>query len=267
MSFLDHLEELRWLLVRSTSAIIIMAIATYILNECFNNFIFEDIIFAPTRADFFTYTYFCELSNQLGFADSICITELPFIIQNTDMEGQINIFIWTCITAGFILAFPYILWELWKFISPALYEKERKNVSVFIFVASILFFLGVLFGFYVIIPMSINFCATFSVSKMIQNQFTIDSYIGMMKTSVIASGLFFELPIIIYFLTKLGLVTPSFLRKYRKYSVVIVLIIAAIVTPPDVVSQIIVTIPMLLIYEASIFISVFVHKNKLKENV
>ena len=267
MSFLDHLEELRWLLVRSTSAIIIMAIATYILNECFNNFIFEDIIFAPTRADFFTYTYFCELSNQLGFADSICITELPFIIQNTDMEGQINIFIWTCITAGFILAFPYILWELWKFISPALYEKERKNVSVFIFVASILFFLGVLFGFYVIIPMSINFCATFSVSKMIQNQFTIDSYIGMMKTSVIASGLFFELPIIIYFLTKLGLVTPSFLRKYRKYSVVIVLIIAAIVTPPDVVSQIIVAIPMLLIYEASIFISVFVHKNKLKENV
>jgi sec-independent protein translocase protein TatC len=267
MSFLDHLEELRWLLVRSTSAIIIMAIATYILNECFNNFIFEDIIFAPTRADFFTYTYFCELSNQLGFADSICITELPFIIQNTDMEGQINIFIWTCITAGFILAFPFILWELWKFISPALYEKERKNVSVFIFVASILFFLGVLFGFYVIIPMSINFCATFSVSKMIQNQFTIDSYIGMMKTSVIASGLFFELPIIIYFLTKLGLVTPSFLRKYRKYSVVIVLIIAAIVTPPDVVSQIIVAIPMLLIYEASIFISVFVHKNKLKENV
>jgi sec-independent protein translocase protein TatC len=267
MSFLDHLEELRWLLVRSTSAIIIMAIATYILNECFNNFIFEDIIFAPTRADFFTYTYFCELSHQLGFADSICITELPFIIQNTDMEGQINIFIWTCITAGFILAFPYILWELWKFISPALYEKERKNVSVFIFVASILFFVGVLFGFYVIIPMSINFCATFSVSKMIQNQFTIDSYIGMMKTSVIASGLFFELPIIIYFLTKLGLVTPSFLRKYRKYSVVIVLIIAAIVTPPDVVSQIIVAIPMLLIYEASIFISVFVHKNKLKENV
>lgn len=267
MSFLDHLEELRWLLVRSTSAIIIMAIATYILNECFNNFIFEDIIFAPTRADFFTYTYFCELSHQIGFADSICITELPFIIQNTDMEGQINIFIWTCITAGFILAFPYILWELWKFISPALYEKERKNVSVFIFVASILFFLGVLFGFYVIIPMSINFCATFSVSKMIQNQFTIDSYIGMMKTSVIASGLFFELPIIIYFLTKLGLVTPSFLRKYRKYSVVIVLIIAAIVTPPDVVSQIIVSIPMLLIYEASIFISVFVHKNKLKENV
>ncbi len=263
MSFLDHLEELRWLLVRSTSAVLIMAVVTYF----FSDFIFDTIIFAPTSPSFFTYTFFCDLSHQLGFADSICITELPFIIQNTDMEGQVNMFIWTCITAGFILAFPFILWELWKFISPALYEKERKNVRVFIFIASILFFLGVLFGYYVIVPMSINFCATFSISKMVQNQFTIDSYIGMMKTSVIASGLFFELPVIIYFLTKLGLVTPLFLRKYRKYSVVIVLLIAAIVTPPDVVSQIIVAIPMLLIYEASIFISVFVYKNKNKENV
>jgi sec-independent protein translocase protein TatC len=263
MSFLDHLEELRWLLVRSTSAVLIMAVVTYF----FSDFIFDTVIFAPTSPSFFTYTFFCDLSHQLGFADSICITELPFIIQNTDMEGQVNMFIWTCITAGFILAFPFILWELWKFISPALYEKERKNVRVFIFVASILFFLGVLFGYYVIVPMSINFCATFSVSKMVQNQFTIDSYIGMMKTSVIASGLFFELPVIIYFLTKLGLVTPLFLRKYRKYSVVVVLLISAIVTPPDVVSQIIVAIPMLLIYEASIFISVFVYKNKTKENV
>ena len=263
MSFLDHLEELRWLLVRSTSAVLIMAVVTYF----FSDFIFDTIIFAPTSPDFLTYTFFCDLSHQLGFADSICITELPFIIQNTDMEGQINMFIWTCITAGFILAFPFILWELWKFISPALYEKERKNVRVFIFIASVLFFIGVLFGYYVIVPMSINFCATFSISKMVQNQFTIDSYIGMMKTSVIASGLFFELPVIIYFLTKLGLVTPLFLRKYRKYSVVIVLLISAIVTPPDVVSQIIVAIPMLLIYEASIFISVFVYKNKIKENV
>lgn len=263
MSFLDHLEELRWLLVRSTSAVLIMAVVTYF----FSDFIFDTILFAPTSPNFFTYTFFCELSNNIGFADSICITELPFIIQNTSMEGQVNMFIWTCITAGFILAFPFILWELWKFISPALYEKERKNVRVFIFVASILFFLGVLFGYYVIVPMSINFCATFSISKMVQNQFTIDSYISMIKTSVIASGLFFELPVIIYFLTKLGLVTPLFLRKYRKYSVVIVLLISAIVTPPDVVSQIIVAIPMLLIYEASIFISVFVYKNKTKENV
>ncbi len=263
MSFLDHLEELRWLLVRSSVAIIIMALATYFVSD----YIFDVIIFGPTNPNFITYRFFCDASHYLGFADSICITELPFTIQNTSMEGQVNMFVWTCITAGFILAFPYILWELWKFISPALYEKEKKNAKVFIFVASILFFLGVLFGYFVIVPMSINFVATFSVSSVVKNEFNLDSYIGMIKTSVIAAGLFFELPIVIYFLTKLGLVTPSFLRKYRKYAIVIVLIVAAIVTPPDVVSQITVAIPMLLIYEASIFISVFVmKKNKEKEN-
>lgn len=263
MSFLDHLEELRWLLVRSTLAIVIMAIATYFISD----YLFETIIFGPTRPSFFTYVYFCELSHQLGFADSICITEMPFIIQNTEMEGQVNVFIWICILAGFILSFPYILWEIWKFISPALYPKERKNAKVFIFFSSLLFFLGVLFGYFVVIPMSINFVATFKVSEVVQNQFTLDSYIGMVKTSVLASGLFFELPIIIFFLTKLGLVTPKFLRKYWKYAVVIILIIAAIVTPPDVVSQTIVAIPMLIIYEVSIFISVLVYKNKIKENV
>ena len=263
MSFLDHLEELRWLLVRSSVAIIIMALATYFVSD----YIFDVIIFGPTNPNFITYRFFCDASHYLGFADSICITELPFTIQNTSMEGQVNMFVWTCITAGFILAFPYVLWELWKFISPALYQKEKKNAKVFIFVASILFFLGVLFGYFVIVPMSINFVATFSVSSVVKNEFNLDSYIGMIKTSVIAAGLFFELPIVIYFLTKLGLVTPSFLRKYRKYAIVIVLIVAAIVTPPDVVSQITVAIPMLLIYEASIFISVFVmKKNKEKEN-
>ncbi|PJJ10995.1 Sec-independent protein translocase TatC [Flavobacterium sp. 1] len=263
MSFLDHLEELRWLLVRSTTAVIIMAFVTYFISD----YLFDTIIFGPTRPTFFTYRYFCELSHQLGFADSICITEMPFIIQNTEMEGQVNIFVWMCILAGFILSFPYILWEVWKFISPALYEKEKKNARVFIFTSSLLFFLGVLFGYYVVIPMSVNFVATFTVSDVVKNQFTLDSYIGMVKTSILASGLFFELPIIIYFLTKLGLVTPEFLRKYWKYAVVIILIVAAIVTPPDVVSQTIVAIPMLLIYEVSILISKIVVLNKKKANV
>ncbi|WP_367757438.1 twin-arginine translocase subunit TatC [Flavobacterium sp. WC2430] len=258
MSFLDHLEDLRWLLVRSTIAIIIMAIVTYFISD----YLFDVVIFGPTRPTFFTYTFFCELSHSIGFADSICITEMPFIIQNTEMEGQVNVFIWICILAGFILSFPYILWEIWKFISPALYTNEKKNAKIFIFFSSLLFFLGVLFGYFVVIPMSVNFVATFTVSDVVKNQFTLDSYIGMVKTSVLASGLFFELPIIIYFLTKLGLVTPTFLRTYRKYAIVLVLIIAAIVTPPDVVSQTIVAIPMLLIYEASIWISVFVVKNK-----
>jgi sec-independent protein translocase protein TatC len=261
MSFLDHLEELRWLLVRSSAAIVIMGIVSYF----FADYIFSDLIFGPTDPSFITYRFFCEASHYLGFADSICITELNFIIQNTQMEGQVNIFVWVCITAGFILAFPYILWELWKFISPALYEKEKKNAKLFIFVASILFFFGVLFGYFVIVPMSVNFLATFSISSVVKNQFSIDSYVSMVKTAVIACGLYFELPIIIYFLTKLGLVGPNFLRKYRKYAVVIVLIIAAIVTPPDVVSQITVAVPMMIIYEGCIWISAVVEKNKKKD--
>lgn len=262
MSFLDHLEELRWLLVRSTIAILIMATITFF----FSDYIFDVIIFGPTNPNFVTYRFFCDLSHQLGFAESICVTDMPFIIQNTDMEGQVTMLVWTCITAGFILAFPYILWELWKFISPALYQTEKKHAKLFIFVSSLLFFMGVLFGYFVIVPMSVNFFATFKVSEVIKNEFNIQSYVGMIKTSVIACGLFFELPIIIYFLTKLGLVTASFLRKYRKYAVVIVLIVAAIVTPPDVVSQVIVSIPMLLIYEASIIISAIVIKNQNKKN-
>jgi sec-independent protein translocase protein TatC len=262
MSFLDHLEELRWLLVRSTMAIIIMACVTYFISD----YLFDTIIFGPTRPTFFTYRFFCELSHQLGFVDSICITEMPFIIQNTEMEGQVNIFVWMCILAGFILSFPYLLWEIWKFISPALYEKEKKNAKVFIFASSLLFFLGVIFGYYIVIPMSVNFVATFTISSIVKNQFTLDSYIGLVKTSILASGLFFELPIIIYFLTKLGLVTPTFLRKYWKYAVVIILIVAAIVTPPDVVSQTIVAIPMLIVYEVSILISKIVMLNKKKKN-
>lgn len=261
MSFLDHLEELRWLLVRSTIAVIIAAVAVYFVSD----FIFDEIIFGPTRPTFVTYEWFCELSHYVGFKDSICVEKLDFVIQNTAMEGQVNIFIWICILGGFIVAFPYILWELWKFIRPALYPKERKNAVLFIFVASILFFLGVLFGYFVVIPMSINFFAGFQVSSVVKNEFNIESYISMVKTSVIASGLFFEMPIVIYFLTRLGLVTPMFLRKYWKWAVVIILIVAAIVTPPDVVSQIIVTIPMLAVYELSIALSKMVYNKRLRE--
>ena len=169
-------------------------------------------------------------------------------------------YLWTLITAGFVIGFPYILWEVWKFIRPALYEKERKMAGSFILVSSILFFIGVLFGYYIIAPLSINFFATFNVSKEIENIFTVDSYVSMMKMSIVASGIVFELPIIIYFLAKLGLVTPDFLRKYRRYAIVIILILAAIVTPPDIPSQIIVSIPILLLYEVSILIAAIVAK-------
>lgn len=263
MSFLDHLEVLRWVLIRSTIAVVIMATIIF----CVSDFIFDEIIFGPTNVNFVTYRLMCDLSQQIGVADAICVSELPFIIQNTDMEGQVNVLVWTCISAGFILSFPYILWELWKFISPALYENEKKNAKFFISTASILFFIGVLFGYFVVVPMSVNFLGTFKISDVVKNQFNLDSYISMIKTAVLASGLFFELPIVIYFLTKLGLVNPELLRKYRKIAVIVVLVVAAIVTPPDVVSQITVAIPMLIIFEASVIISSIVDKKQKKREL
>ena len=262
MSFLDHLEELRWLLIRSTIAILVFAGASYF----FIDFIYNDILFGPKNPQFITYQFFCDISTYFGFQDSdICDAKMPFIIQNTNMGGQVSFMIWTCITVGFIIGFPFVLWEIWKFISPALYEKEKKYAVLFIVVSSLLFFLGVLFGYFIITPLSVYFFGSFSASPEIVNEFNLESYTGMIKTSVLASGLIFELPILIYFLTKLGLVTPESLKKYRKYTLIIVLILAAIITPPDVISQIIVTIPIMLLYEISILISGVIVKKELKK--
>lgn len=181
------------------------------------------------------------------------------------MGGQFSADIWTSIWAGFIIGFPYVLYEVWKFISPGLYEKERKNSRGFIFIASLLFFMGVLFGYYVVAPLSINFLGTYQVSEIVLNEFDIGSYISTLRTSVIACGIIFELPIIIYFLTKIGLVTPEILKKYRKISLVIVLIISAVITPPDVTSQIIVAVPVLILYQVSIYISKMVMKSEAKK--
>ena len=256
MSFLDHLEVLRWVLIRSTIAILIGATVAY----NFSDFIFDVIIFGPKDGNFITYRWFCELATQYDLDKSFCLEQLPFELQNRTMDGQFSMLIWTSITAGFILAFPAILWELWKFVSPALYEKERKNIKYFIAIASLLFFMGVAFGYFILPPLSINFLANLTISTQVENQIDIDSYIGLVKTTSLATGLVFELPIVIFFLAKIGIVTAQFLRDYRKYAIVIILIIAAIVTPPDVISQIIVTIPLWILYEVSIFIALFVSK-------
>jgi len=261
MSFLDHLEELRWLLVRSSIFILGGGIVAFI----FSDFIFDKIIFAPKKSSFVTYQFFCKLAQRFDFDRSFCLQDMPFEIQNRTMDGQFSVLIWTCISAGFIIAVPFILWEIWKFISPALYTNEKKYARLFIVVSSLLFFLGVVFGYYVITPLSINFLANLQVSDIVKNQIDINSYIGLVKTTSIACGLVFELPIIIYFLSVLGLVSPQFLRQYRKYAIVLILIIAAVITPPDVVSQIIVSIPLLILYEASIYISYFVTRKKAKE--
>ena len=251
MSFLDHLEELRWLLVRSTLAILIGGCVAF----AFSRYIFDHIIFAPKRADFITYRFFCDLANKYDLDKSFCVTKIPFEIQSRTLDGQFSTDIWTSITAGFILAFPFILWEFWKFISPALYDKEKRYAGVFIISTSLLFFLGVLFGYFLIMPLSINFLGNYTISDMVKNDVDLNSYLSLVKTTVLSCGIVFELPIIIFFLAKVGLVSAEFLRKYRRYAFVIILIIAAIVTPPDVVSQMIVTIPLVILYEISILIA------------
>ena len=258
MSFLDHLEELRWHLIRSVLAIVIVATVAFI----FKDFIFDVLLFGPKNKDFVTYRWFCSLSQTLGQGSSFCIEELPFRIQSRTVAGQFSAHLWTSVLAGFIVSFPYIIYEFWKFISPGLYEKERKNARGFIFVASILFFIGVLFGYYIVTPLSINFLGNYSVSSEIFNDFDLSSYIGLLRASVLAAGIIFELPIIIYFLTLIGVVTPEFLRKNRKISLVLVLSLSAIITPPDIASQIIVSIPILILYEVSIVIAKIVTRNQ-----
>lgn len=262
MSFLGHLEELRWHLIRSTIAVVLMGTIAFILKD----FIFDTLIFGPTKKDTFpTYKLLCEGAKFLGFEGTFCDTEFPFRIQSRTPAGQFSAHIWTSITAGFIIAFPYVLYEFWRFVSPGLYRNERRSARGFIVVASLLFFLGVLFGYYVVTPLSINFLGTYQVSEAVFNDFDLSSYIGLVRACALASGLIFELPIIIYFLTSIGLVTPQFLRKYRKFALVIVLIISAIITPPDIASQVIVAIPVIVLYEVSIFISKWVIRRQNKK--
>ncbi|ALJ04568.1 preprotein translocase subunit TatC [Pseudalgibacter alginicilyticus] len=258
MSFLDHLEELRWHLIRAVSAIMIAATLAFLAKS----FIFDVLIFGPSNASFFTYEILCNISQYIGMNESFCFEELPFKIQSRTMAGQFSAHIWTAITLGFVAAFPYVIYELWKFISPGLHQNERKHSRGFIIVSSLLFFLGVLFGYYIICPLSINFLGTYQVSERVHNDFDLNSYIGLIRASVLASGLVFELPIVIYFLTKVGLVTPELLKKYRKFALVGVLILSAIITPPDIASQVIVAIPILILYQISIYISKIVIRNQ-----
>jgi len=260
MSFLDHLEELRWHLVRSTLAVLVVAIIAFI----FKRFIFDTLIFGPSKPEFATYAIFCDISRSMGM-DAFCFQEMPFKIQSRTMAGQFSAHMWTSIYAGIILAFPYILYEFWKFISPGLKDNERKSSRGFIIIASFLFFLGVLFGYYLITPLSINFLGSYQVSDEVINQFDLDSYISLVRTSVLACGIVFELPILMYILTKIGLITPEILRKYRKFALIIVLVLSALITPPDIVSQIIVAIPILILYEVSIYISKIVIRNQARE--
>jgi len=251
MTFLDHLEALRWHLVRSVSAIFVFMTLAFIYKDI----VFDQIILGPKNADFPTYRFFCYLSQKLFNNDSICIGEMNFNLINISMAGQFTTHIMVSFFTGLVVAFPYILWEIWRFIKPGLYPKERKHANGMVFFSSLLFALGIAFGYFVIAPLSVNFLGNYRVSEFVNNEINLSSFMSTVVTTTFATGIVFQLPIIIYFLSKLGLVTPRVLKVYRKVSYVVILIISAIITPPDVTSQIIVSLPLFLLYEISIYIS------------
>ena len=257
MTFLQHLEELRWHIIRSVAAIAVGAVVAFILKD----FIFNDIILAPKSPDFITNRLLCRLADIVN-APALCINQQPLELISIKMSGQFTTHINISLIAGVILAFPYIFWEFWSFFRPALYEKERKYARGAVTAASLLFLTGILFGYYIISPLSINFLSTYRVSEIVHNQINITSYIGSVTSVALSAGVTFELPIVVFFLARIGVITPEFMRKYRKHAIVVVLVIAAIITPPDVFSQTLVSIPLILLYEVSIFIAARVVKKR-----
>ena len=250
MTFLEHLEDLRWHLIRAFASVIIIAIVAFI----FSDIVFNHIILAPKNPDFFTNKMLCLLGDKVNIS-KLCINSESFQIINIKMAGQFTIHITISIFAGIIIAFPYIFWEFWNFIKPALYDNEMKHSRGAVTISSLLFLTGVLFGFFVIAPLSIHFLGSYNVSDQVLNQINLKSYIGTVTSVTLAAGVIFELPILIYFLSKAGLVTPDFLRKYRRHAIIIVMVLAATITPPDIFSLMLVTFPLILLYEAGIVIS------------
>lgn len=261
MSFLDHLEELRWHIMRSLGAVIVFAVLAFI----FKTFLFDVVILGPSRPDFFTNRFLCEMSEYLNMP-VLCINQVQLKLQNIDMSGQFTMHILIAFISGFIMAFPYIFWEFWRFVKPALYQEEIKHSRGAIFFASILFSIGILFAYYIICPLSVQFLGNYQVSQNVDNIINLGSYISTISSIVLASGIVFELPVFIYFLSKVGLVTSKFLKTYRRHAIVVSLSLAAIITPPDVISQILVCLPLIVLYEAGILIAKGIEKKKVEQN-
>ena len=262
MSFLEHLEELRWHIIRSIASVLILAVTAFV----FKRILFDVIILGPCQPDFFTNRGLCWMAVKLNIP-AICINQEPLNLQNINLAGQFSMHILIACVTGIILAFPYIFWEFWRFIKPALYPTEVKHSRGAIFSASTLFSVGILFAYYVICPLSINFLGNYKVSESVDNIINLNSYVSTISSIVLACGIMFELPVFIYFLSKVGLVSSSFLRKYRRHAIVISLTVAAIITPPDVFSQILVCLPLLALYEGSIVIAKRIESKKLPVKV
>jgi sec-independent protein translocase protein TatC len=260
MSFWEHLEELRGHLIRSVAAILVLSIIAFINKKI----IFDYVILAPKDPHFITNRFFCKVGELLSL-DGLCMRDFNLLLQNINMSGQFMMHMYISIVAGLVVATPYILWEFWRFVKPALYSKEKRYSSGAVLASSGLFITGVLFSYYIIVPLTINFFGSYKISESVVNQINLNSYISTIVSVTLATGLVFELPILVYFLTKIGILTPSFMKKSRKYMLIIVLTISAIITPPDIFSQVLVSLPLLVLFEISIWISGRVYRNKQAE--
>ncbi len=259
MSFLGHLEALRWHLVRSVTVVMVLAVTLF----CFKEFLFDGILLAPKNPHFFTYRALCFLAHKFHLSDDLCVTQINFILISTDISAQFTTHMWVAFIGGVVVSFPYIIWELWRFIKPALHANEQRYAKGIVFYTSFLFLTGVLFGYYIITPMSVNFLGTYQVSEEVKNTITLDSFISIVTTMTVITGIVFELPIVVYFLTKIGILTPKFMRTYRRHAIVIILILAAVITPTsDATTLTLVFIPLYILYEISIFVSAYVVKKK-----
>ncbi|MER3465540.1 MAG: twin-arginine translocase subunit TatC [Chitinophagaceae bacterium] len=262
MSFVEHLEVLRGHLFRMVLAIVIGAVIVGVKNH----FFIRNILMGPTHDDFPTYRWLCKIGQSLNL-HNLCMKGIGIQMQNTNVGGQFGVFFNVLLIGGFIIAFPYVFWEFWKFISPALTAKERKSTRGVIFWVSFLFFLGVLFGYFVIAPYTVSFFANFQIDSNIENRWTIGSYISTLIPLILGTGLAFQLPLAMYFLSRAGIVSSVFLKKYRKHAIIIMLIVSGMITPPDMLSQIIVTLPLILLYEVSIQLAKRVEREEAKEEL
>lgn len=259
MGFLDHLEELRWHLVRSFASVFIFAIGAFLAKDFFWNV----MVMGPTRSDFWTYQKLCQFADLIG-TPALCIDEMNIAIQNRTLQGQFLVHIKTSLIAGLVLAFPYTFWEVWRFVKPGLKNNERSASRGIVFVVTLLFLTGVAFGYFIVTPLSINFLYNYELSESIQNIIDVTNIMGLVATLALACGLMFQLPVVSYMLSKAGIVTPALMKSYRRHAVVVILVLSAIITPPDVISQILIALPLTLLYEVSIIISRRVNKKREK---
>lgn len=257
MGFTDHIEALRWHLVRSLVAIILCAVIVFFNIE----WIFEHIIMGPTNSDFVSYKLLCDLGKMIH-VDALCLSDVKLRFQNNQLSGQFMMSFSISFMLGFIVSFPYVFWEFWKFVKPALKESELKYARGIVFWSSSLFFVGVAFAYFLIAPFTINFFAGYQLSPQFENIITIDNYYDTMSDLVLGLGIVFELPIIVYFLSRVGILTPKVMRDQRRIAIVVIMVLAAVITPPDWFSIFLVAIPLVLLYEAGIIVSAKILRDK-----